>query len=237
MEMQLVPTTTTSRSSAQSDTGGVKPGERSSYGSSSSTAVADSSKCTTRIAEVSQSAGPELAPVSQSKDGGQDPQVEELAETRQALGVDSEGQHRSVFTEVETIPEERSTDNDVEAESRRIVEIEGTRVVGLSREDETFYRDFTPEQRRAVRNKIDYRLIPVLCTLYLFAQLDRANIANAKIEGLKEDTNLTDSQYNIVLAIFFIPYFILGEASLLSSSSASSPLCARTRILWLMSVI
>lgn len=85
------------------------------------------------------------------------------------------------------------------------------RVVGLSAEDEAFYNNFSCSQRRNVRVKIDMRLLPVLCVLYLFAQLDRSNIGNAKIEGLKEDVNMTDTQYNIVLASFFVPYCLLGE--------------------------
>lgn len=93
----------------------------------------------------------------------------------------------------------------------RVVEIDGTRVVGLSEDDESFYLAFNKAQRRRVRTKIDLRLLPTLCVLYLFAQLDRSNIGNAKIEGFKEDTNLTDGQYNICLAVFFIPYFFLGK--------------------------
>ena len=41
----------------------------------------------------------------------------------------------------------------------------------------------------------------MLALLYLIAHIDRANIGNAKIEGLTEDLNLTGVQYNIVLSI------------------------------------
>lgn len=53
--------------------------------------------------------------------------------------------------------------------------------------------------------KIDIRLVPVLTILYLIAHIDRANIGNAKIEGLIEDLGLTGTQYNVALAIFFPP--------------------------------
>jgi MFS family permease len=40
----------------------------------------------------------------------------------------------------------------------------------------------------------------------LISFLDRTNIGNAKIEGLQENLNMTDSQYNLSLTIFFISY-------------------------------
>ena len=112
-------------------------------------------------------------------------------------------------------PATDSTTNDVTSalppSTPRVALVDGCRVVGLSEEDEAFYSTFTAAQRRRVRLKTDLRLLPVLCILYLFAQLDRTNIANAKIEGFKEDTRLTDKQYNLVLALFFVPYCLLGK--------------------------
>lgn len=45
-----------------------------------------------------------------------------------------------------------------------------------------------------------------LCILYLMAFLDRANIGNAKIDGLPADLRLTPGQYNASLSIFFVSY-------------------------------
>ncbi|KAI9171529.1 MFS-type transporter cnsO [Paramyrothecium foliicola] len=95
----------------------------------------------------------------------------------------------------------------------RVVYLDKARVVGISEDDEAFYRGFSKARRRQVRSKIDMRLLPMLCVLYLFAQLDRSNIGNAKIEGLKEDTGLTDGQFNIILAAFFIPYCLFEVPS------------------------
>jgi len=36
--------------------------------------------------------------------------------------------------------------------------------------------------------------------------IDRANVGNAKIEGMATDLNLIGYRYNIVLSIFFIIY-------------------------------
>jgi hypothetical protein len=54
----------------------------------------------------------------------------------------------------------------------------------------------------------------MLAVLYLISHLDRANIGNAKIEGLIDDLGMSGIQYNIVLSIFFIPYVLLGMALL-----------------------
>ncbi|KAK9457425.1 major facilitator superfamily domain-containing protein [Dipodascopsis uninucleata] len=59
--------------------------------------------------------------------------------------------------------------------------------------------------------KIDVRLVPMLCILYLLAFLDRVNIANAALFSMKTDLKITDgNKYNIALTIFFVPY-ILAE--------------------------
>lgn len=62
--------------------------------------------------------------------------------------------------------------------------------------------------------------------LYLCAYIDRANIGtsilfitfsdcltitgNAKIEGLLESLDMSGADYNIALAIFFVPYVLFG---------------------------
>lgn len=60
--------------------------------------------------------------------------------------------------------------------------------------------------------QIDFRLIPILCILYLLAHIDRGNIGNAKIEGMDKDLNLTGHQYNLASTIFFVPYIIFGKS-------------------------
>lgn len=53
----------------------------------------------------------------------------------------------------------------------------------------------------------------MLACLYLISQLDRANIGNAKIEGLDKDLGLSGVQYNICNSIFFVPYVLLEVPS------------------------
>jgi len=56
--------------------------------------------------------------------------------------------------------------------------------------------------------KIDLRLVPPLCVLYLLAFLDRVNIANARLYNLEKDLGLVGNQYNIALIMFFVPYVV-----------------------------
>ena len=53
--------------------------------------------------------------------------------------------------------------------------------------------------------KLDLKLIPWLCLLYLISFLDRTNIGNAKLDGLDTVINL-GGQYNASLSIFFVSY-------------------------------
>lgn len=69
--------------------------------------------------------------------------------------------------------------------------------LGISDEDASFYDNFSEEKRKRLFWKVDLRLVPFLTLLYLAAHIDRANIGNAKIEGLVEDLNLTGLEYNI----------------------------------------
>lgn len=62
-------------------------------------------------------------------------------------------------------------------------------------------------ERKLIR-KIDFRVIPFLCILYLLAFLDRVNIANARSFGLAKDLALKANEYNTALTIFFVPYVL-----------------------------
>lgn len=41
----------------------------------------------------------------------------------------------------------------------------------------------------------------MLAVLYLICHIDRANIGNAKIEGMVDDLKMKDVQYNTILSI------------------------------------
>ncbi|EQB58678.1 major facilitator superfamily transporter [Colletotrichum gloeosporioides Cg-14] len=83
----------------------------------------------------------------------------------------------------------------------------------LTPEDQAFLDNFPEDRKKRVMRKLDWRLVPLLGLLYLISFLDRANIGNAKIEGLPEDLNLTGQQYNIALCVFFITYILFEVPS------------------------
>ena len=49
--------------------------------------------------------------------------------------------------------------------------------------------------------RIDMRVIPILCVVYLFAYLDRVNVANAAVYGMSNDLGLIGNQFNVALTI------------------------------------
>jgi hypothetical protein len=65
--------------------------------------------------------------------------------------------------------------------------------------------DTSGVDEKKLMRKIDFKLIPWLCVLYLLSFLDRSAIGNAKLYGLTEDLHLTSTQYNICLTVFFFP--------------------------------
>ncbi|GAO48960.1 hypothetical protein G7K_3121-t1 [Saitoella complicata NRRL Y-17804] len=70
-----------------------------------------------------------------------------------------------------------------------------------------------PAADRALLRKIDWCLIPYLSFLYLLSFLDRANIGNAKIDGLDKDLHMIDQQYLCTLTAFFFPYALFEVPS------------------------
>ncbi|KAH7030577.1 major facilitator superfamily domain-containing protein [Microdochium trichocladiopsis] len=85
--------------------------------------------------------------------------------------------------------------------------------VGLSREEAQLLHDLDPKEQARIFRKIDFHLVPMLMLLYLIANLDRANIGNAKIEGLEKSLKMTGTDYNVVTMMFFIPYILLEVPS------------------------
>lgn len=79
-------------------------------------------------------------------------------------------------------------------------------------------KDYDPdeglsEEQRALNEKrllrrLDWKLLPWLCILYLLAFLDRANIGNAKVAGMSHDLDLGIWDFNATLTIFFVSYSV-----------------------------
>lgn len=84
-------------------------------------------------------------------------------------------------------------------------------------------QDWTAEEERAIvytstsmkkthyktnkthRRKADWRVFPMLCTVFGLSLLDRTNISSAYIAGLALDLRLDiGERYNVALLVFFI---------------------------------
>ncbi|KAH7913318.1 MFS general substrate transporter [Hygrophoropsis aurantiaca] len=66
------------------------------------------------------------------------------------------------------------------------------------------------EEKRLVR-KLDMRILPITCLLYLFAYLDRSNLGNARLQGLPQETlggDPTGKLFDWVNSAFFFSYII-----------------------------
>ncbi|KAJ0381255.1 hypothetical protein COL26b_000599 [Colletotrichum chrysophilum] len=68
----------------------------------------------------------------------------------------------------------------------------------------------TPDQNspssKASVAEVDWRLLPTLSVLYLLCSLDKSNAGNAKIFGFVTDANMTSTQFNLGLMVFFFSY-------------------------------
>lgn len=56
--------------------------------------------------------------------------------------------------------------------------------------------------------KVDIRIMPLLCLLYLLSILDRNNMGFAKNFGIVEDLGITEQQFSNTISVFFILYSI-----------------------------
>ncbi|KAG2028348.1 major facilitator superfamily domain-containing protein, partial [Suillus americanus] len=75
------------------------------------------------------------------------------------------------------------------------------------------------EEKRFVR-KLDRRILPITCLLYLFAYLDRTNLGNARLQGLAEENlggDPTGKLFDWVNSAFFFSYIICQVPATITS--------------------
>lgn len=61
---------------------------------------------------------------------------------------------------------------------------------------------------KALRHKFDRRILPLGIIIYLMAQIDRSNMSNALVLGIREDADLTGDRFNISLTLFYVTYIL-----------------------------
>ncbi|KAI8875131.1 MFS general substrate transporter [Backusella circina FSU 941] len=69
------------------------------------------------------------------------------------------------------------------------------------------------DEEKKLLSKLDWHILPLFCTFYFADFLDRANIGNAILAGLQQDTGMTSDQLSLVIAAFFITYVIFEVPS------------------------
>ncbi|KAJ5861122.1 major facilitator superfamily domain-containing protein [Penicillium soppii] len=68
---------------------------------------------------------------------------------------------------------------------------------------------YSHKQQRQIIHKVDRRLITALGLLMCVSLVDRTNLGNAMISGMKEELQMEiGSRYSIVLLVFFVPYVL-----------------------------
>ncbi|KAG5724303.1 Thiamine pathway transporter THI73 [Termitomyces sp. T112] len=83
-----------------------------------------------------------------------------------------------------------------------------TRVVDTAAELSFGDVEIDPAEALRVRKKIDYHILPLMCTLYWIQFMDKTTLGSSAILGIREATHLTTNQYNWLGTIFYISYLV-----------------------------
>ncbi|KAJ5919832.1 hypothetical protein N7454_009667 [Penicillium verhagenii] len=86
----------------------------------------------------------------------------------------------------------------------------------VTHEEAVFRASLTDEEKiieRKLRVRIDSLIMPLVVLVYLLNYIDRNNYAAAKLQGLTEELNLTDTQYQTGLSVLFVAYILMQVPS------------------------
>ncbi|KAH9834565.1 MFS general substrate transporter [Rhodofomes roseus] len=68
--------------------------------------------------------------------------------------------------------------------------------------------EFLEEDANRVRDKIDWHILPLMCTLYWIQFMDKTTLGSSAILGIREATHLTTNEYNMLGTIFYVSYLL-----------------------------
>ena len=74
---------------------------------------------------------------------------------------------------------------------------------------ETYEAVVDPDAEKKLVRKVDRYIVPMVMMTYLLCFLDRTNIGNARLFGLENDLGLHGNQYQLAVAIMFVPYVLV----------------------------
>lgn len=84
---------------------------------------------------------------------------------------------------------------------------------GPSETLEVNHDEIDHEAEKKLLRKVDRHVIPMIMLAYLLCFLDRINIGNARLFGMEKDLKLHGNQYQIAVAVLFIPYVLVEVPS------------------------
>lgn len=68
---------------------------------------------------------------------------------------------------------------------------------------------FTAKEQSKIHGRIDRRLIPALGLMYGISLMDRKNVSNAAIAGMRTDLDLLEGyKYSLITLVFFLTYVV-----------------------------
>lgn len=65
-----------------------------------------------------------------------------------------------------------------------------------------------PEAERALRWKIDLRLMPLLCFTYALQSIDKNTVSYAAVFGVREEIGLKGTEFSWIGAVFYLGYML-----------------------------
>ncbi|TEA00897.1 putative transporter [Colletotrichum sidae] len=65
-----------------------------------------------------------------------------------------------------------------------------------------------PSEVAALRRKLDWRLMPLLCTTYALQSIDRTTLSYAAVFGVREDAGLTGAEFSWAGALLYLGYLV-----------------------------
>ncbi|KAK0385379.1 hypothetical protein NLU13_7855 [Sarocladium strictum] len=89
--------------------------------------------------------------------------------------------------------------------------------------------NWDPDEERRLVRKMDVRIFPIMIVLFVLNFIDRNNFANARLQGLEDDLNLSDVEYQTCISILLVGYVAMQIPSNMVLNKMTKPswyLCA-----------
>jgi hypothetical protein len=95
----------------------------------------------------------------------------------------------------------KDRDNDSDTPGTPPMKTEDVEIIGAS-------LAVDKETERRLLRKLDVRIIPMVCWIYLMNFMDRVNIGNAKLYWLERDLGMSGNQYQLAVSLLFVTYVV-----------------------------